>query len=188
MILLPLGNSLNISNANAIADFDIKVDKKQVSLSSLKCINTNININGVNSGDIKSDNNGQKATNSFGNGEGYSYYDNKLFDCSVSNKNTNTNLLSISGGGSNGNQTIPPTPPGPPEPTPATLTVKKQVSGCVLSPFSERIMDCQNLRDNSTDWLDCNNSSINNTVHCQSAPESIFDIEVLDDQGVSLLE
>ena len=47
MILLPLGNnSLNISNANVIADFD-DVDRKQVNVSSLKCNNININVNGL---------------------------------------------------------------------------------------------------------------------------------------------
>jgi hypothetical protein len=45
-ILLPLGNSLNISNANGIADFD-KADKKQVSVNSLKCDNINVNVNGL---------------------------------------------------------------------------------------------------------------------------------------------
>jgi hypothetical protein len=48
VILLPLGNSLNISNANAnaVADYNNKVDKKQVSVSSLNCKNINVNVNG----------------------------------------------------------------------------------------------------------------------------------------------
>ena len=48
MILLPLGNSFNILNANAIADFDNKGDRKQqVSVNSLKCNNINVNVNGL---------------------------------------------------------------------------------------------------------------------------------------------
>jgi DNA-binding beta-propeller fold protein YncE len=37
---------MNISNANAIADFD-KGDRKQVNVSSLKCNNINVNVNGL---------------------------------------------------------------------------------------------------------------------------------------------
>ena len=44
--LLPLGNNMKISNANGIADFD-KVDKKSVSVISLKCNNIDVNVNGL---------------------------------------------------------------------------------------------------------------------------------------------
>ena len=44
-------------------------------------------------------------------------------------------------------------------------------------------MDCLGLQNNSTSWLDCNNSSISGTIWCLSLPESIFDIEVLDNQN-----
>src|ERR1041384_336490 len=46
VVLLPIGNSLNISNANAIAEYD-KEERKQVSISSLKCNNINVNVNGL---------------------------------------------------------------------------------------------------------------------------------------------
>ena len=47
MLLLQLGTSnMNISNANAMADFD-NLDVKQVSVSSLKCNNINVNANGL---------------------------------------------------------------------------------------------------------------------------------------------
>jgi hypothetical protein len=46
VILLPIGTSLNNPNANAIADFD-NGDRKQVSVSSLKCNNINVNVNGL---------------------------------------------------------------------------------------------------------------------------------------------
>ena len=46
-------------------------------------------------------------------------------------------------------------------------------------------MDCSDLQNNSlAPWLDCNtNSKISDTIYCLSLPESIFDIEVLDDQN-----
>jgi hypothetical protein len=47
VILLPIGTTLNNLNANAIADYDNKVNKKQVSVSSLKCNNINVNVNGI---------------------------------------------------------------------------------------------------------------------------------------------
>jgi hypothetical protein len=82
---------------------------------------------------------------------------------------------------------VPPTPPEPP--TPASLTVNKQVFGCdnIIIEIDFSGMDC-GLENNSTEWLDCNNSSISNTIQCQSLPESIFDIEVLDDQNTQIQE
>ncbi len=62
MILLPLGNSLNIPNANAIADYDTEQYKRNLDLSNdhyyvfpqnsdssqkLKCNNINVNVNGL---------------------------------------------------------------------------------------------------------------------------------------------
>ena len=47
VVLLPVGNSLNNQNANAIADYDNKGDKQSVSVSSLKCNNINVNVNGL---------------------------------------------------------------------------------------------------------------------------------------------
>jgi hypothetical protein len=38
---------MSISNANAIADFNNKLDRKQISVSSLKCNNINVNVNGL---------------------------------------------------------------------------------------------------------------------------------------------
>jgi hypothetical protein len=93
-----------------------KDSSKSVSINKLKCINTNININGVNSGDIYVGNKHQveSSASSFGNyGERYNgYYDvynnnkkDKGFDCIINNNNNNTN---INRGG--GNPTIPPEP------------------------------------------------------------------------------
>jgi Prealbumin-like fold domain len=46
-------------------------------------------------------------------------------------------------------------------------------------------MNCSGLQNNSSAaWLDCNtNASISGTIYCLSLHESIFDIEVLDDQN-----
>ena len=45
-------------------------------------------------------------------------------------------------------------------------------------------MHCEDLQNNSSEWLNCNtNPTISGTIFCQSLPESIFDIEVLDDQN-----
>jgi hypothetical protein len=111
---------------------DKSKDIKNIDINKLKCINTNININGNNTGDINVGNKGQGSLGAYssgdsgsgygGSGEGYSDngYDKKKdkgFDCIINNNNTNTNI----GGG--GNQTIPPEPPE----QKATLNVTKTV-------------------------------------------------------------
>jgi hypothetical protein len=68
----------------------------------------------------------------------------------------------------------------PTEPPTATLTVKKQVFGC--DNFQGRLMKCKNLQNNSPFWLNCNDDAIDHSIFCLSLPESIFDIEVLDEQ------
>ena len=49
-------------------------------------------------------------------------------------------------------------------------------------------MQCQHLQNNSSSpWLDCNDDPlISGTEFCLSLPESIFDIEVLDDQNTQI--
>lgn len=50
-------------------------------------------------------------------------------------------------------------------------------------------MNCLGLQNNSSaPWLDCNNLNISGSVFCQSLPENIFDIEVLDDQNTQIQE
>lgn len=75
-------------------------------------------------------------------------------------------------------------------PTTTSLTVKKQVFGCdnIVDVPGLFEMSCVLLLNNSSDWLDCNNSSISDSLFCQSIPESIFDIEVLDDQNNQIQE
>jgi hypothetical protein len=95
-------------------------DSKSVSINKFNCINTNININGNNTGDINVGNKGAAAEEGYLGG-GYSsadgsggydgnaagYYDNKYdnnkqgkgFDCIINNNNTNTNI--VTGGAGN---------------------------------------------------------------------------------------
>ena len=86
------------------------ISSKSISVNKVKCINDNININGVNSGDVNVGNKGQVATsNAEGNLDAYSsdssegyYYDDdykKLFDCIINNNNNNTNI--VTGGAGN---------------------------------------------------------------------------------------
>jgi hypothetical protein len=81
-----------------------KSTKDSSNLNKIKCINTNININGVNSGDVNVGNTGQLvqerylSAKTFGqNGERYNSYDvynkkDKGFDCIINNNNNNTNI------------------------------------------------------------------------------------------------
>lgn len=75
-------------------------------------------------------------------------------------------------------------------PTTASLTVTKQVVGCnnIVDVPGLLEMSCVLLINNSSDWLDCNHSNISNSKFCQSLPENIFDIEVLDDQNNQIEE
>ena len=46
ILMLLASSNMNISNANAITEFDNK-DRKQLSVSSLECNNINVNVNGL---------------------------------------------------------------------------------------------------------------------------------------------
>ena len=171
MILLPIGISSNNSNTNANADFDNKVDRKQVNISSLKCNNINVDVNGLelnvspsflgDSGLAAEAVEGNTEANSIA-GNGASEINNFRFICINNNNNT---VIEES------------TPPSP-----ASLTVKKQVFDCDNITSGIRVMDCWDLQNNYIEWLNCNNSNNSNSEHCQSLPENIFDIEVLDDK------
>ena len=86
---------------------------------------------------------------------------------------------------------LPPTQPPTQPPTPASLTVKKQVFGCNDFP-SPDIMDCLDLQNNAIEWRNCNDNNnppdVRFTLICQSLPESLFDIEVLDSQNNPVVE
>ena len=105
-------------------DIDKSKDSK-VNINKIKCINTNLNINGNNTGDISIGNKGTDkgylgAYSSGGNG-----YDNKkdkgFDDCIINNNNNNTNIILLGDGNitdSGGNVTESIT----------TLTVTKTVA------------------------------------------------------------
>jgi hypothetical protein len=83
-----------------------KDSSKSVSINNLKCVNTNININGNNTGDINIGNKGSiggylGASSYSGSGYGGGGYEkqNKVFDCVINNNNTNTNI--VAGGDGN---------------------------------------------------------------------------------------
>ena len=87
--------------------------KKSVNINKIKCINDNININGVNSGDVNIGNKGHVPTPTIQEGylgvssssggygsEGYSKQG-KGFDCIINNNNNNTNVAAGAGAGGN---------------------------------------------------------------------------------------
>jgi hypothetical protein len=104
-------------------DKSSKDSKKSVSLNKIKCINTNLNINGNNTGNVNLGNKGtagghlgaysSNGGSGYDGGEGYydDGYDNKRdkgFECIINNNNNNTNVV-VDGGGNvtdgNGNVT-----------------------------------------------------------------------------------
>ena len=171
---------------NSYKSKDNKIVKK------VNCNNINVNANGLeqnvlppalanllSSGDDE-DERDASSYGRYGAGEQQSGYDNNKNSFKFLCINNNNNTLI----GGEEEQPIPPIPPIPPEPTSATLTVNKQVFGC--NNFNPLFMGC-NLQNNSPEWLDCNtNPAISGTIFCRSLPESIFDIEVLDDQNTQI--
>ncbi|HJT85417.1 MAG TPA: hypothetical protein VJ697_13135, partial [Nitrososphaeraceae archaeon] len=207
VILLPLGTSnMNISNANAIADFDNKEDRKQ-QVSSLDCSNYNVNVNGLeldvlppfladNSGltteaaGTVDGNTDPSSVVSGNNGETSEIKDFRVI-CSSYNDNKNIEA---------GEEIIlpepptPPTPPEPPTPTTASLTINKEIFGCnniITSPFTPPRMNCFRGPDGSDEfpWINCDSpSSFSNPVFCERLPENLFDIRVLGPQNNLIYE
>src|SRR5215211_114099 len=156
--------------------------KDNVIVKKINCNNINVNVNGLEldvfpsflgEGLAAEAQEGSTDASSFaGNGDDSEIND---FRFICINNNNNTVIGEVE------EPVTPPGPPGPPEPITASLTAKKQVFGC--ADFDGVIMGC-NLPNDSPAWLDCNtNPAISGTIFCQSLPESIFDIEVLDDQN-----
>jgi hypothetical protein len=90
-----------------------KDNSKSVTINKINCINTNININGNNTGDINLGNKGQGYVG-IPQSDAEGYYDNgyntnyKNSECNINNNNNNTNIVIVSEGGNttNGNQTL----------------------------------------------------------------------------------
>jgi hypothetical protein len=79
--------------------------KKDVSINTIKCINTNLNINGNNAGNVSIGNKGQgylggysSSSGEYG-GEAYNNKQDKGFDCTINNNNTNNNIVAADGAG-----------------------------------------------------------------------------------------
>ena len=152
-------------------------DSNSVFVKKINCNNVNVNVNGLELNGLPPflsnllfDEDSDGDANSYVSGErsygsGQSGYD-KDFKFVCINNNNNTVI-----------EAEEPVPP-----TTASLSVKKQVFGCITP--NQITMDCTNLQNNSPEWLDCNtNPAISGSVFCQGLPESIFDIEVLDEQN-----
>ena len=149
--------------------------KKSININKLNCINTNLNINGNNSGNISIGNKGAAEEGYLGAYSavyGSGGYDNnkkdKGFECIINNNNNNTNVISNDGG--NATET-------------ASLTVKKEIFGCVDDNPNDFIMVCEELENDSTDWIPCTDPAISGTRNCQDLPANLFDIEVRDNQN-----
>ena len=100
-----------------IRDKSKKDDSKSVDINKIKCINTNLNINGNNTGNVNVGNKGQISAaeegylgaNSYGSEGYYDGYNNnqgKGFDCIINNNNTNTNVVTGGGNVTDGNGNV----------------------------------------------------------------------------------
>lgn len=65
---------------------------------------------------------------------------------------------------------------------PSSITVKKEIFGCNYFPIQEMV--CGNLKNDSQEWLSCNDPSINFTIECGELHENFFDIRVLNEQNI----
>jgi hypothetical protein len=185
-------------NAQAQPSYNNNYKSKDtnVNINKIKCINDNININGINSGDVDVCNKGadkgylgaySSGGSGYGIGGGYDgYYDGykkkgKGFDdCVINNNNTNTNIVSVGGG----NQTIPEPEPEPT--TLATLTVNKEIFGCTNFPSGFE-MECSQMTNTDPAWIPCTDPQISTSTACLELTANLFDIEVLDDQNSQII-
>ncbi len=88
-----------------------KSKDSNTNINKLKCVNTNLNINGNNTGDINIGNKDRQGDlgvyssngGGYGGGEGYDNNPDKGFECIINNNNTNTNI--VAGGAGNVTET-----------------------------------------------------------------------------------
>jgi hypothetical protein len=120
--------------------------KSVISINKIKCINTNLNINGNNAGNISIGNKGQGylgayssdggSDGGYGGSEGYSKQG-KGSDCIINNNNTNI--------GGAGNQTIPPEQPK------GTLNIIKNVTCTYTIGGLDPFQACELLKQRITE-------------------------------------
>ena len=146
-----------------------------VNTQKIKCINSNINVNGIDINQIPTDDLTTTETSYEGADATGAQNGNGLSD----SLNVERNLVNVCVNVNQNDQLKVE----PAEET-ATLTVNKEVFGCSnvegQPPFQS--MSCQTLQDGSSSWLPCIGSTITDTPFCQNLPPNFFDIEVLDDQ------
>jgi hypothetical protein len=116
-----------------------KSKKDSVSINKVKCINTNLNINGNNSGNVGIGNKGQGYVGTYssadgrnGGNDGYGKQDKGL--CIINNNNNNTNIVA----GAGGNITEPepePEPPTDPDCTIGVACIKGNLDATQLAIF-----------------------------------------------------
>ena len=127
-------------------------NNKSISLNKIKCINTNLNINGNNTADINVGNKGQGYSGAYSsgvNGEGYNgYYEHNnkqgkgFDDCVINNNNNNTNVVgggNVTDGGGNatdgdGTDTVR-----------TTLSVSKIIGECTPDTSQDAIDACEEI-------------------------------------------
>ena len=167
--------SANYNNAYSPDDKNSK-KSSDVNIQKLKCVNSNLNLNGIDITQIPSESNAlaaanegggvtEGATNTQQNGNGLS-----------DSLNVERNLVNICAN-VNANDQLKVE-----EQT--TLTVNKEVFGC--TNILRDAMRCDELQNDSPLWLPCIGSSISGNEFCQNLPLNFFDIEVLNDQDTQI--
>jgi hypothetical protein len=108
-----------------------------------KCINTNLNINGNNTGDVNIGNKGQGylGANSYGDGYYDDGYNNNGFECIIDNNNNNTNVVAGGRDGDNGEDDQGITLQTCPEDTLLVCTNVTSLTLCNL--VDEDLKECQ---------------------------------------------
>jgi len=146
----------------------------QTDIQKIKCINSNINVNGVDITQIPQEPNGLAPTEAANEDEVANTQQNGnggLGD----RLNVERNLVNICANVNSNDQLKVEEP--------ATLTVNKEIFAC--DNFDDLNMGC-NLINDSPDWLPCIGSSISSSIYCQGLPPNLFDIEVLDNQNTQI--
>lgn len=165
-------------------------DKKKstgLNYQKIKCFNSNVNTNGVDT-QVPSDPNNVAAAQIQGTNEQEDGYvtenamnDNEQghgqdLDNNLVNTCINYNDNEQAGGQEEGMELQT-----------GSLTVKKEIFGCNNFininefPFTEA-MDCDNFVNEPPSWISCTNSLISDTEYCLGVPPNTFDIQVLDNQ------
>ena len=160
-------------------------DKKKsagINAQKIKCINSNVNVNGIDVNQ-KYDPNSLEAQGLEG-GEGE-----ENVAANAMNNNEQGNGINLEKNlanfciNVNANEQV-----AEEEPQTGSLTVKKEILGCLDNNPDDGIMNCQGLDPSPENWLSCDDPNISNTVACLNLQENFFDIEVLDEQNNQISE